>query len=94
MRNERELRTLSESMDALLRGQAGAAGDILMQRFKAVEAASAPDGSWAVSARYELIPPSAISSVPPGERAAAMSLELKERKLQALLLTGKKRNKE
>ncbi len=85
VRNERELRTLAETLDCLLRGQIGSAGDILMQRFKAVEAASAPDGSWALSARYELIPPVGISAVPASEMEAALSLELRERKLQALL---------
>jgi hypothetical protein len=90
LRNERELRTLAESMDCLLRGQVGQAGDILMQRFKAVEAASGAEGSWALAARYELIPASQISAVPPQEREAAMTLELKERKLAALLAPRKR----
>ena len=58
-------------MDALLRGRAGSAGDILMQRFKAVEAASAPNGSWPLAARYELIAPSIVSSIPQKEKEAA-----------------------
>ena len=56
-----------------------------MQRFKAVEAASAPDGNWTLAARYELIPASRISAVPIQEREAAMTQEFRERKLNALL---------
>jgi len=40
LRNNRELRTLATTLDALVRGKTAEAADMLVQRFKAVELAS------------------------------------------------------
>lgn len=90
IRNARELRTLAEALDRLLKGELAHCGDLLMQRFKAVESASA-DANWAAASRYELIPEALVSAVPPEERAVALSLELSERKLQKLTEVARSR---
>ena len=78
VRNARELRTLAEAIDALASGDPGKAGDILMQRFKAVEFASgAPEqGGWGVAQHFEIIPATAASSATPVEMRAAIKEEM------------------
>ena len=68
LRAERELRTLAEALDLLLAGDLSRVGDILMQRFRAVEMA-ATDGRWDLAQHLELIPKAGVSSVPTGLRA-------------------------
>ena len=80
VRGEREMRTVAHAIDALTEGRLAEAGDVLMQRFKAVEMAET-DQSWAVAQRMELIPRRDISSVSSAERAAAVHAELAERRL-------------
>jgi hypothetical protein len=84
MRSERELRTLAEALDSLLGGDVARAGDILMQRFKAIETAE-HEGNWNVASRLELIPERTASAVSYAEREAAMNLELRDRKYHALV---------
>jgi len=63
----REMRTLSEALDALIRGESARAGDILMQRFRAAEM-SISDGHWTLAQHLELIPEATVSSIPMGMR--------------------------
>ena len=56
VRNERELRTLAQSLDAMLTGNYLLAADTLMARFAAVELAAAESNNWAVPKHLELIP--------------------------------------
>lgn len=65
MRNEREMRTLAEAMDAILRGDLAGAGDILMQRFRSCEM-NASEGSWQQARHLELIPEARVSYIPLG----------------------------
>ena len=88
LRSERELRTLSEALDHLLSGNLAACGDILMQRFKAVELSG--ESGWSIASRMELIPQSAASAVPTEEREAALTLEGRERKLLGISQSLKK----
>ena len=81
VRNERELRTLAEALDAFLRGRMAHAGDILMQRFRACEM-SLMESSWEAAQQLELIPPSQVSCIPPGMRQSVQKETLKLRKLQ------------
>ena len=55
LRNSREALTLATAMDALLRGNAGGAMDVLAQRLKALER-SIVDSNWQVARWMELIP--------------------------------------
>ena len=64
-----ELRTLAEALDALWAGQLGRAGDILAQRFRAVEANSVERIGWHWARFIEALPPSQITSVPVTMRA-------------------------
>ena len=82
-RNEREMRTLAMAIDLMVQGDTARAGDILVQRFKAVETASA-DGNWSVAKHLELLPAAAISAVPDREREAAARMEKESIKLKAL----------
>jgi len=65
---ERELRTLAEVCDAIVAGNPLRAGDVAMQRFRAVEYASSQEGGWQVARHLELIPTAGVSSVPIGLR--------------------------
>ena len=56
LRAQRELITLGSSLDLLLKGELGRVGDLLVQRFKAIEASLAADGNWMVARHQELIP--------------------------------------
>ena len=62
LRNERERRTVAESLDASLTGNLCRLGDILAQRFKALETSNA-DGQWAVARHFEIIPETDASMV-------------------------------
>jgi hypothetical protein len=64
-------------MDHLCRGELGSVGDVLLQRFKAVEMA-ARDSNWSVSQHLELIPKSSVSASSSWKRRAAADLELSE----------------
>ena len=46
---------MAECLDALNDGKLGALGDILMQRFKALEVAT-KDGHWDVARQLEVVP--------------------------------------
>ena len=52
LRASREMRTIAESIDALMEGDVLRAGDLLIQRFKALET-SVIDGTWS-RARHHL----------------------------------------
>ena len=60
-RNARVLRTLAQMLDFLSNGQSGQLGDLLVQRFKAVEPAPA-EGKWNVAQHLELIPPMRVAA--------------------------------
>ena len=64
-----ELRTLAEALDSLWAGQLGRAGDILAQRFRAVEANAVERIGWLRARFIEALPPSQITSVPVAMRA-------------------------
>ena len=54
-KEERELATLSTALDCLCQGKMAQAGDVLIQRFKAIET-SIYDGNTAIGAHQELVP--------------------------------------
>ena len=80
LRSSRELRTLSEALDALLSGNLPRVGDLLVQRFKALEASIA-DGSWAIARHLELLPQEDVGLSSGGERAIATRSELQRIRL-------------
>lgn len=73
-RSEREMRTLAEAIDAILRGDVATAGDIMMQRFRACELA-ALEGDWTLAKHLELIPQERVTSIPRGMREALVKEE-------------------
>ncbi len=81
LRNEREMRTLAEAIDAILRGNLATAGDIMMQRFRACEL-NAIEGDWQLAKHMELIPGQMITSVPQGMRQQLIKEENQLRKFQ------------
>jgi len=81
IRNHRELQTIAQSLDALLRGEILLAGDTLMQRFKSVELA-AQSQSWSVAQHLELVPTLAVSATGGKEMKAATKEEMTARRLQ------------
>ena len=84
IRSHRELVTLATSLDLLLEGNLGMLGDLLAQRFKAIEASLAADGNWAVARHQELIPVQASLSTK-AELTEAAKAELRAQKLRAQL---------
>ena len=85
LRNERELRTLAEIIDAMVTGRLAHALDLAVQRYKAIET-SCTDSTWAVAKHLELIPPHDISATSFAEREQASKLELREKKLREQLV--------
>ena len=71
----REMRSLGEAIDSLLNGDLERAGDILAQRFKALEVSTAP-GGWNMGRHYEIIPPESVGLTSESERALAVRREL------------------
>ena len=82
LRNERELRTLAESIDQLAAGRLEAVGDILMQRFRAVEKA-VQDNGWETARHLEIIPPALPTTLSDRERAQALQMRIREQKVAA-----------
>ena len=62
----RELQSLAEAVDLLMRGRVASAGDVLIQRFRAVEAAALEEGRWSVARHLEVLPEVGVSTVPSG----------------------------
>lgn len=71
--------TLATALDFLLDGRLGQLGDLLAQRFKAIEASLAADGNWAVARHQELIPTQASLSTK-AELTEAAKAELRAQK--------------
>ena len=81
LRNNRELRTLAEILDLLALGRVLEAGDVVAQRFRAVELASA-EGTWQLARHLELIPEARVSVTSTEARAEAARLERLETKVR------------
>ena len=87
VRNERELRTLAEALDAMILGDLARAADILMMRFKAVELASS-SSDWSSAKYLELIPQTQVSSLTEGEQDAIARQKIRDAKLNKYLSGG------
>lgn len=87
IRSHRELVTLATALDLLLDGRLGQLGDLLAQRFKAIEASLAADGNWAVARHQELIPTQASLSTK-AELTEAAKAEIRAQKLRSQLSRG------
>ena len=81
IRNQRELTTVATALDFMLEGELGRAGDLLAQRFKALEASLSAEGSWSVARHHELIPGQASLSTK-AEQTEAAKAELRASKLK------------
>jgi hypothetical protein len=80
LRTSREMRTLAEALDTLLEGNLPRLGDILIQRFKALES-SVVDGGWALARHQELIPSADAGLASVAERSLAARLEMQRQRL-------------
>ena len=90
MRNTREIQTVSWVLDLLVMVELAQLGNVLMQRYKALEA-SVSDGGWHLARHYELIPPTIASTLTPSEQDAAARLALREAKLRGALEDAKRK---
>jgi hypothetical protein len=86
-RNTRELLTLATALDHLFLGEIPEACDVLTQRFKAVELASA-ESSWVTAQHIELVPELRLSSVTQREQEEAIRREAAWRRVVGLTRTG------
>lgn len=80
VRSMQELRTLAECLDRLNEGRLAEVGDILMQRFKALEQAIA-DGHWGVAQELEIIGEASGGLASTSEQRAAARAEYLRNKL-------------
>ena len=80
-RAAREMRTIAEALDLVIEGEPTKAADVLMQRFKAIEMAE-QDGNWQVAKQLELAAASSGGAAGTKERAEAIKLAAKARKLE------------
>ena len=80
LRTSREMRTIAESIDALMDGNVLRAGDLLIQRSKALET-SVIDSTWSRAQHHELIPEEGVGLASAAERQAISLLELQRRRL-------------
>ena len=74
-RNIRELQSLAEAVDLPMRGRVASAGDVLIQRFRALEAAALEEGGWSLARHLELLPDAAVSTVSSGLRGVMIKAE-------------------
>ena len=86
----RELRTLAECIDHLCKGRLPQLGDMLMQRFTAVEM-SLSEGGWSAARHLEIIPETLYGLASRQLRTAAVVEETRQLKLKALLAKSKDR---
>ena len=83
LRSTRELRTIAESIDALNEGRLAAVGDILMQRFKALEV-SVKDGNWQLAQQLELVASTDVGLAGTTELKDAAASSIQQGKLAEL----------
>ena len=83
-RDKRELQTLAVCCDHLAKGNTAGLGDVLMQRFKAVETASSTQ-SWDLAQHLELVPGGSTLSTTTREQQVAAKLMLRDAALQTQL---------
>ena len=86
-RDTREMETLATALDHLTSGRLANLGDVLMQRFKAVETASR-DQSWVLASQQELIPSTELGISTPREAEVAAKQALNRSKLLKALKPG------
>ena len=84
-RSQRGLRTLGEALDHLVAGELSEAADVLMQRFKAVEATSTGAMPWAVAENLEIIPTQSVTSVSAEEAEVAAARALRQHKMERMI---------
>eukprot|EP00435_Cladocopium_sp_Y103_P051754 s280_g16.t1 len=84
LRTSRELRSIAKALDLLAQGKNDKAGDVLSQRYKALELSLA-DQSWGRAQFIELIPPEGASLVEKDEVLMASKEQSTEQKLRASL---------
>ena len=80
-RDSRELRTLAEALDALAAGNLPAVGDLLTQRFKAVECKIQDGGDWGTASHLELISDRPVGLTTLAEQTVAARQQLLRLKL-------------
>ena len=88
LRNQEELRALGQGMDQILTGEFLRAGDTLVQRFKAVTAASRE--GWESAKSHQLTPEQGVGLIPEEERRwAAQEATIRTRTQRILQPTAK-----
>ena len=83
-RDQKELSTLAVGFDHLARGNTAGLGDVLMQRFKAVES-SANHKSWEFAKHFELVPNQQFACASQREQETAARMTIRDSQLQRSL---------
>ena len=90
VRNCREMRTVGECLDALLRGDLASLGDLLMQRLKAIEQAT-KDGHWQVARHLEVCDTTELGLATDLEVQTAVNRQIRDGKLKDAISTSNKK---
>ena len=88
---DREMRTLASALDMLLSGDLSRAGDILIQRYKALEE-SAVSGHWDLATELEAVAHRETTLTSDQERHRAAALQLKKVRLQTAIRSLQSQN--
>eukprot|EP00971_Amphidinium_carterae_P142018 2812959-Amphidinium_carterae.3 len=88
MRSSRELMSLAQAGDQIIRGEVDRALDTICQRFKSVECAHG-DKDWGLASQLELIPDQRVTAVSARERRMASSQERLRRQVAPASAKGK-----
>jgi len=83
-RDHRELQTLAICLDQLAKGNTAGVGDVLIQRFKAVEN-SASHKSWDLAKHMEIVPEQQFATASIREQEAAAKMTIRDSQLQRSL---------
>ncbi len=89
IRTVREMQTIATVLDLLVAGRLPQATDLLVQRFKALEAAQG-EGGWQMARHLELIPLNSSGLMREEEREMATKAELRSVKLKEALVRAQK----
>ena len=79
-RSEQEMTTMAEALNHILRGEVVRGLEVLMQRFKALEA-RAYSIDWEEASQYELVPKERVSCISLREQELARASLMQERSL-------------
>ena len=84
----REMRTLTEILEAAVHGDHLKVADLAMQRYRALEVAHGEGTGWTLARHLEVLPETRVTSVSTATRAAMLSRDNQEQNTSYIVLLG------